>query len=114
MADPVDPSSSTEFRQQEFDFTGCHSRQTRDNAFKTCRTSKRQTEILSLFSIAKDGLTRQEIADRLDIPVNHITRAVLDLIIAGELLETNQTRLSRWGKSACVLVRTAPTDLPRV
>jgi hypothetical protein len=114
MSGKDDPSRLTEFRQQEFDFTGCHSRQTRDNAFKTCRTSKRQREILSLFSIAKDGLTRQEIADRLDIPVNHITRAVLDLVIAGELLETNQTRLSRWGKSACVLVRTAPTDLPRV
>jgi hypothetical protein len=114
MSDQADPSISTDYKQQEFDFTGCHSRRTRDNAFKTCRTSKRQTEILSLFSIAKDGLTRQEIADRLDIPVNHITRPVLDLIVAGELLETNQTRLTRWGKSACVLVRTSPTDLPLV
>jgi hypothetical protein len=114
MNDKDDPSRLTDFKQQEFDFTGCHSRQTRDNAFKTCRTSKRQAEILSLFSIAKDGLIRQEIADRLDIPVNHITRAVLDLLIAGELLETNQTRLTRWGKPACILIRTAPTDLPIV
>jgi hypothetical protein len=114
MANTFDSSILTEYKQEEFDFTGCHSRRTRDSSFRTCRTSKRQNEILSLIASAEDGLTRQEIADGLNVPVNHITRPVLDLIIEGELLETNQTRLSRWGKSACVLVRTSTTDLPLV
>lgn len=114
MSETDGKSIPTPYTQQEFDFTGCHSKRTRESSFRTCRTSKRQAEILSLFANAVDGLTRQEIADRLSIPVNHITRAVLDLIVAGELIETSQTRLTRWNKSAVVLVRSTPAELPKV
>ncbi len=114
MANTFDSSILTEYKQEEFDFTGCHSRRTRDSSFRTCRTSKRQNEILSLITSAEDGLTRQEIADGLNVPVNHITRAVLDLIVSGYLLETAKTRLTRWGKNAAVLIRSDPAELPRV
>ena len=107
-------SSPQGYVQAEFDFTGCHSRQTRDNALKTCHVSKRQDSIRSMVANAPNGMTRQEIADALDVPVNHITRPVLDLVVAGQLMETAQTRLTRWGKPACVLVRTTQSDLPSV
>jgi hypothetical protein len=108
------PSASSRqvYKQAEFDFTGCHSRQTRSDALKTCHLSKRQAAIRSMVANAPNGMTRQEIADALQVPVNHITRPVLDLVVTGQLMETAQTRLTRWGKHACVLVRTTHPDLP--
>jgi hypothetical protein len=108
------PSASSRqgYIQAEFDFTGCHGRQTRNDALKTCRVSKRQAAIRSMVANAPNGMTRQEIADALDVPVNHITKPVFDLVVTGELVETAQTRLSRWGKHAAVLVSSSRSENP--
>jgi hypothetical protein len=107
-------SSRQGYTQPEFDFTGCHSRQTQSIALKTCSASKRQAAIRQLVANAPNGMTRQELADALDVPVNHITKPVFDLVVSGYLIETAQTRLTRWGKRACVLACTTPTNLPSV
>jgi hypothetical protein len=108
------PSASSRqvYKQAEFDFTGCHSRQTRSDALKTCHVSKRQAAIRSMVASAPNGMTRQEIADALEVPVNHITRPVLDLVVTGELVETVQTRLSRWGRHGAVLVSSTRSENP--
>jgi hypothetical protein len=105
-------SSRQGYTQPEFDFTGCHSRQTQSIAVKTCIASKRQAAIRQLVANAQNGMTRQEIADALDVPVNHITKPVFDLVVSGDLIETAQTRVTRWGKRAVVLVTSNCTLTP--
>jgi len=97
-------SSRQDYIQAEFNFTGCHSRQTQRIAVKACGDSTRQTTIRRLVANALNGLTRQEIADALDVPVNHITKPVFDLVVSGDLVESAETRITRWGKRAAVLV----------
>jgi hypothetical protein len=108
------PSASSRqgFIQPEFNFTGYHSRQTQRAALQTIGTSKRQESIRKLVANAPNGLTRQEIADALEVPVNHITKPVLDLVVSGDLVETAETRLTRWGKRAVVLVCSHVSTVP--
>jgi hypothetical protein len=108
------PSASSRqvFFQPEFAFTGYHSRQTQRASVRTLGASKRQESIRKLVANAPNGLTRQEIADALEVPVNHITKPVLDLVVAGDLVETAETRLTRWGKRAVVLVCSHVSTVP--
>lgn len=54
------------------------------------------------------GATRDEIAASLEMAVQSVTPRVVELIAAGDIRETSETRKTRRGRSAAVLIAQPP------
>lgn len=67
-------------------------------------TRTRRQKVLEVVRDSLAGLTRDEIAEILYLPVHAVCPRVAELLRDGSLVKTNQTRPTRAGCSAGVLV----------
>lgn len=69
------------------------------------RSGTQRWQILMTLRFAwQEGLTREEIADRLDMGDNSVRPRVRELIEGGHIVETDRTRKTEGGQDAVVLI----------
>lgn len=96
--------------QPELFDTGQNAKETRALAAKASQagTVRRRDAILQfVIRCGWHGATRIEISRGIDAEINFVTRPVLDLIEAGELVETARRRKTPSGCTAAVIVARA-------
>jgi len=72
----------------------------------TASTPSRRDRVAAfVLSRGPRGATRDEISIALQLPIQSVCHPVNYLLHAGVLIETNRTRLTRYGSPAAVLVR---------
>lgn len=71
------------------------------------KAGSRRQAVLEAVRGSRAGLTRDEIAEKLWLPVHAICPRVSELLRAGQLIETKDTRLTRAGCPAAVLMDAA-------
>lgn len=82
---------------------GQHSRATREAALKSKRQPNIERVLMAIRESGERGLTRDEIAMQLGIPVQSVCSPVLSLLRDQAIHETKDLRKTRWGAFATVL-----------
>jgi hypothetical protein len=96
--------SDTQGKQLDLlDDYGQHSRATQKAAAKLKRTPNIERVLLAIRDSGARGLTRDEIAMKLAIPVQSVCSPVLSLLRDQAIEETKELRKTRWGAFATVL-----------
>lgn len=92
--------------QPLFDF-GATAKKTRRKALASRndsdRCERRNLVLTEIAAAGERGLIRAEVADRLNLDINHITGPVSELLKRQRIYERGDTRLTRFGKPAAIL-----------